>query len=92
MIDPRAIAQRVRDCPGVAGLSGGAFGIVATYVDGERLVGVAVRERDVDVAIIARAGHPLPALADEIRQAVADLTGDRPVNIRIDDLELEDSA
>ncbi|WP_327089866.1 hypothetical protein OIE66_04390 [Nonomuraea sp. NBC_01738] len=87
MTDARAIAEKVRGCPGVAGLSGGLFGTVATYLPGERLVGVAVHEEDVEIAIIARLGRPLPALADEIRQAVSGLTGDRLVNVRIDDLE-----
>lgn len=87
MTDPRAIADTARAVAGVARLSGGPFGTVATYLPGERLLGVAVRDDAVDLAIVAQAGHPLPRLAADVRQAVASLSGGRPVNIRIDDLE-----
>jgi uncharacterized alkaline shock family protein YloU len=90
MTDAQAIARKVRECPGVAALSGGPFGTVSTYLPGDRLVGVAVREHEVEIAIVARGGRPLPALADEIRQAVAELTGERLVDIRIDDVDLEE--
>jgi hypothetical protein len=87
MTDPRAIARKARGVAGVARLSGGPFGTVATYLPGERLLGVAVRDDAVDLAIVAVPGRPLPQLAEEVRQAVAGLAGGRPVNIRIDDLE-----
>jgi len=86
------VAERVRACAGVAGLSGGLFGTVATYLPGERLTGVSVDEREVTIAIVARLGRPLPETAEEVRLAVADLVGDRPVNIRIDDVAPEDVA
>ncbi|GHH70527.1 hypothetical protein GCM10017673_22550 [Streptosporangium violaceochromogenes] len=77
------IADAVRHCPDVAGLSGGPFGTVATYLPGERVSGVAVREDEVEVSIIARYGRPLPEIADEVRAALAPLVGDRPVNVYI---------
>ncbi|TDE59544.1 hypothetical protein E1295_02690 [Nonomuraea mesophila] len=80
------IAERVRACPGVAGLSGGPFGTVATYMPGERLLGVAVNEREVRIAVVARMDRPLPDTADEVRRAVTDLAGDRRVDVRIDDI------
>ncbi|MCK2212737.1 hypothetical protein MF672_002845 [Actinomadura sp. ATCC 31491] len=80
------IAERVRACAGVAGLSGGPFGTVATYLPGERLTGVSADAGTVEIALVARAGRPLPETADEVRRAVADLAGDRPVNVRIDDI------
>ncbi|MET8868707.1 hypothetical protein ABZW11_37750 [Nonomuraea sp. NPDC004580] len=70
-------------------LSGGSFGTVATYLPGERLVGVSVRERAVEVAIVATLDRPLPETADEVRRAVADLAGDRPVHVRVDDIVVE---
>ncbi|TMS00830.1 Asp23/Gls24 family envelope stress response protein [Nonomuraea basaltis] len=82
----RLIAARVRACPGVAGLSGGPFGTVATYLPGERLVGVSVDDGEVEIAVVATMDRPLPETADEVRRAVADLAGDRLVNVRIDDI------
>lgn len=80
------IADRARGCAGVAGLSGGPFGTVATYLPGERLTGVSVGELVIEVAIVATLARPLPETADEVRRAVADLAGDRPVNVRVDDI------
>ncbi|MET9339530.1 MULTISPECIES: hypothetical protein [unclassified Nonomuraea] len=82
-----AIAERVRNCPGVSALSGGPYGTVATYLPGERLAGVAVRDDQVEIAIVAKGGRPLYITADEVRMAVAPLVGSRPVNVAIDDLE-----
>lgn len=86
---PRDLAERVLACDGVVRLSGGPFGTVATYLPGERLVGVSVRERAVEVAIVATLDRPLPETADEVRRAVADLAGDRPVHVRVDDIVVE---
>ncbi|MEV6153178.1 hypothetical protein AB0L53_22810 [Nonomuraea sp. NPDC052129] len=90
--EAQLVAERVRACAGVAGLSGGLFGTVATYLPGERLTGVSVDEREVTIAIVARLGRPLPETAEEVRRAVADLAGDRPVNIRIDDVAPEETV
>ncbi|MEQ4719120.1 hypothetical protein [Nonomuraea sp. B19D2] len=84
--EPRAIAERARSCQGVAGLSGGPFGTVATYLPGDRLMGVSVNDRAVEIAIVATMERPLPETADEVRRAVTDLAGDRRVNVRIDDV------
>lgn len=85
--EAQAIADRVRACAGVAGLSGGPFGTVATYLPGERLTGVSVDGGAVEVAIVATLDRPLRETADEVRRAVTDLAGqDRLVNIRIYDV------
>ncbi|MEV0615569.1 hypothetical protein AB0I81_19805 [Nonomuraea sp. NPDC050404] len=59
---------------------------MATYLPGERLTGVSVGELVIEVAIVATLARPLPETADEVRRAVADLAGDRPVNVRVDDI------
>ncbi|MFI7609822.1 hypothetical protein ACIBP6_01115 [Nonomuraea terrae] len=82
----RAIAERARACSGVVKLSGGPFGTVATYLPGERLTGVSADEREVEIAIVATLARPLPETAEEVRRAVADLAGNRPVHVRIDDI------
>ncbi|MEZ7131860.1 hypothetical protein ACBR40_41555 [Nonomuraea sp. AD125B] len=81
-----AIAERVRSCDGVAGLSSGPFGTVATYLPGRRLTGVSVNDRAVEIAIVATLDRPLLETADEVRRAVTDLAGERLVNVRIDDI------
>ncbi|WP_329085247.1 MULTISPECIES: hypothetical protein [unclassified Streptosporangium] len=82
-----SLAHRIADvvlrCPDVADLSGGPFGTVATYLPGERLPGVALRENEVEVSVVVRLGRPLPEIADEVRTAVAPMVGDRPVNVHI---------
>ncbi|TDD47789.1 Asp23/Gls24 family envelope stress response protein [Nonomuraea terrae] len=80
------MAERARACSGVVKLSGGPFGTVATYLPGERLTGVSADEREVKIAIVATLARPLPETAEEVRRAVADLAGNRPVHVRIDDI------
>ncbi|MEV4114179.1 hypothetical protein [Nonomuraea sp. NPDC049695] len=80
------IAERARSCQGVAGLSGGPFGTVATYLPGKRLMGVSVNDRAVEIAIVATMDRPFPETADEVRRAVSEPAGDRRVNVRIDDV------
>ncbi|NUT12824.1 MAG: hypothetical protein HOQ38_20355 [Nonomuraea sp.] len=70
----------------MAGLSGGPFGTVATYLPGERVMGVCADEGKVEIALVATLERPLPETADEVRRAVSDLAGGRPVNVRIDDV------
>ncbi|MFD1536412.1 hypothetical protein [Nonomuraea guangzhouensis] len=82
----RLIGERAVACAGVAGLSGGLIDTVATYLPGERLTGVSADDHEVNIAIVARLDRPLPETAEEVRRAVADLAGDRLVNIRIDDV------
>ncbi|GAA3005341.1 hypothetical protein [Streptosporangium longisporum] len=79
----RGMADAVRRCPDVVDLSGGPFGTVATYMPGEMMPGVALREDEVEVSIVVRLGRPLPEIAEEVRAAVASMAGDRPVNVHI---------
>jgi hypothetical protein len=55
---------------------------------GGRVRGVALREHEVEIAVTARYGTPLPQVADRIRDAVGQVTGDRPVHVTIDDLSI----
>lgn len=84
------LADRVRQCPDVADLSGGRFGTIATYLPAHRVRGVAVRDDEVEIAVIARYGRPLPMIAEEIRDAVTGLTGGRRIDVEIDDLVIPD--
>ena len=54
-----AVAAAVLAHPGVARLSGGAFGTVASYLPGRRVVGVRLPLEDTDpveIAVVARMG------------------------------------
>ncbi|HUR05321.1 MAG TPA: hypothetical protein VM347_22450 [Nonomuraea sp.] len=92
MTEVRLIGERAVACAGVAGLSDSLLGTVVTYLPGERLTGVAADEHEVNIAIVARLDRPLPETAEEVRRAVADLAGDRLVNIRINDVVPEDTV
>jgi uncharacterized alkaline shock family protein YloU len=79
------IAQAVAGCPDVASLAGGP---VATYLSGRSVTGVAVRETEVEVALVARYGRPLREIAAEVRTAVEALAPGLTVNIRVQDINV----
>ena len=58
------IARAALAVPGVAALSGGAFGAVATSLPGRRVVGVALRETSGEVAFVGELGYDLRAVAE----------------------------
>jgi hypothetical protein len=81
--------------PGVARLSGGAFGTVASYLPGRRVVGVRLPLDDgdpVQIAVVARMGVPLPRLADELGAAVAAVLGPVAVDVTVADVEATEPA
>ncbi|WP_433496707.1 hypothetical protein ACQP1K_17070 [Sphaerimonospora sp. CA-214678] len=80
------VAARVMSCPGVAGLSTGPFGTLATYLPGKVVPGVSVRDDEIEVHLVARYGTPLPELAASVREALGDLSTGRRVNVTIEDL------
>ncbi|SDR95117.1 hypothetical protein [Actinopolymorpha singaporensis] len=81
------IAAAVGACPDVARLSAGP---VATYLPGRSVPGVAVRDGEVRVAVVARYGRPLAEIAEQVRAAVAPLVPARRVDVTIDDLAIGD--
>ncbi|GAA3796455.1 hypothetical protein GCM10022226_14680 [Sphaerisporangium flaviroseum] len=81
------IAEAVAGCPDVAALAGGP---VATYLAGRSVAGVAVREKEVEVALVARYGRPLGEIAADVRTAVEALAPGLTVNIRVEDITLPD--
>lgn len=86
----RTIARTVEGCPGVAGLTGGPFGAVATYLPGGRVEGVALRDMEIEVHIVARASAvlpaPLPVVADGVHAALRPVAGGRRTVVVIDDV------
>ncbi|WP_018655825.1 hypothetical protein [Actinomadura flavalba] len=89
-----ALAERigaaVTGLPDVAGLTAGPAGRVVTFRVGEPFAGVAVRDDVVEIAVVARAGRPLPDVAAAVRRAAAPLAGDRTVDVLIDDIREPD--
>ncbi|WP_424530238.1 hypothetical protein ACOZ38_11445 [Sphaerisporangium viridialbum] len=77
------VARAVTSCPDVASLAGGR---VATYLSGRTVPGVAVRETEVEVAVVVRYGRPLAEIADEVRDAVGPLAPGLPIHVRITDI------
>ncbi|WP_226873134.1 Asp23/Gls24 family envelope stress response protein [Microbispora sitophila] len=91
-VSARRIADRVLSCPDVADLSRGPFGVVATYLPGGLVPGVAVRDDVIEVDIVARYGRPLPEVADLVRDAIGDLAAGRRVDVTIADVVRDDGG
>ena len=86
-VDVDAVAAVVRDCAGVSGLDGGRYGEVATYLPGRTVPGVVIGGGRVRVQIRSRWGVAAPQLAAVITAALAPLTGRRPVDVVIADID-----
>ncbi|SDF85407.1 Asp23/Gls24 family envelope stress response protein [Klenkia brasiliensis] len=92
-VDPRVLAAAVLACPGVVRLSGGPFGAVGTYLPGERVTGVVVREvaaggpPDVAVHLVSRTGVPVAEVAGQVRTALAAAAPGSRVDVRVEDVD-----
>jgi hypothetical protein len=86
-IDVDAVVAAVRACPGVSGLHGGRYGEVTTYLPGRVVRGVVVGGGRVRVQVRAAWGAEAPTLAAAITAALAPLTGNRPVDVAIADID-----
>ena len=85
-VDVDAVAAAVQACAGVSGLCGGRYGEVTTYLPGRTVRGVVVGGR-VRVQVRSAWGVEVPALAAAITAALAPLTGNRPVDVAIADID-----
>jgi hypothetical protein len=81
------VAAAVLAVPGVAGLHGGAFGEVATYLPGAKIAGVRITDDRIQIHLTAAAGYPVHDLADAVRAAVRPIAG-QPVDVTIEDVVL----
>ena len=79
------VASAVIGCSGVAGLWQGP---VATYLPHRTVPGVALRDGEVSVSVVARYGHRLTEVADEVRAAVRRAAPGRRVDVHIEDIEI----
>lgn len=83
-----AIAAAVLAVPGVAGLHGGTFGEIATYLPRRRVAGVRETPDAIEVNVTLRWRSSLRATTEAARAAVAALpvAAGRPVHVVIRDL------
>ena len=86
-VDVDAVAAAVRGCPGVSGLDGGPYREAATYLPGRTVDGVVVSGGRVRVQIRVQWAVPVPALAARINLVLAPLTGNRPIDVVIADID-----
>ena len=86
-IDIDAVAAAVRGCAGVSGLEGGRFGEVASYLPGRKVQGIVVSGGRVRVQIRSQWAVPAPELAALIKAVLVPLTGHRPVDVVIADID-----
>jgi hypothetical protein len=86
-VDVDAVAAAVLGCAGVAGLDGGRFGEVASYLPGRKVTGVVASGGRVRVQIRSRWGIPAPELGALITRVLRPLAGPRPVDVVIADVE-----
>jgi len=90
--DADALAAAALACPGVASLYGGSLNEFAAYLPGRSVAGVRLAEESVEVHVVARYGCVLPELAEAVRAATSPHAGGLPVEVHIDDLELEQAS
>lgn len=79
----------VESVPGVAGLHGGAFGEIATYLPGGQIAGIRISSGRVQVHLIVTPDHPVHATAEAVRRAITALV-DQPVDVTVEDLAVPD--
>jgi len=83
------IAAAVLAVPGVAGLHGGLFGEVATYLPGRRIAGIRLSEDRGEVHIIAHLNGSVLETAEQAQRAASAIAG-YPIDVVVDDLASDD--
>jgi hypothetical protein len=86
-VDVDAVAAAVRGCAAVSALTGGPYGEIITYLPGRRIDGVLVRDGRVTVQVRSRWGVPAADLAALISVILVPLSGHRPVDVVIADID-----
>ena len=69
------VAAAVLAVAGVAGLHGGSFGQVASYLPGRSVIGVRIRADVADIHVVLFWGSPVLPTADRVRDTVRALIG-----------------
>ncbi|MFI0367679.1 hypothetical protein ACH35V_07355 [Actinomadura sp. 1N219] len=80
------VAEAALACPDVRTLTAGPHVRIATYRAGLPLAGVAVRDDEIEIGVVAGYGRPLPDIAEDVRRRVRPLAGRRKIDVLIADL------
>jgi uncharacterized alkaline shock family protein YloU len=88
----RAASVAALATEGVHSLGRGRYVEAATYEGGEKVAGVVVTPEDLEIHIVARypLPRPIPEIAENIRERVAQEAGGRKTTVVVDDLEVAD--
>lgn len=88
------IAAAVQANREIAGLDGGRYGEIATYLPGRRLRGVRIRPDSVTVGVIGRYPATAAQIDAGVRASVRAVVGplDRPLHVHIGDLDIGDNG
>ncbi len=84
--DADHLAAAVMASPLVAGLHGGAFGEVATYLPGRQITGIRITDSDLEVHVVGRFPATAAEIAAQVRAAAAPWGRGLPINVTIADL------
>ncbi|OBB68799.1 Asp23/Gls24 family envelope stress response protein [Mycolicibacterium monacense] len=83
------VAAAVKAVPGVAGLHGGMFGEVGTYLPGRRITGVRMADGVTEVHVVLQFGSTVRDTAARIRDVVTAAVGGI-VDVYVEDVTVED--
>jgi hypothetical protein len=84
----QAVADAVLAHPAVVKMDSGPFGVVASYLPGERLVGVSLGTdaASVEVAVVLSVDYPIPPVVRDLRSRAQRVLGEVPVDITVADV------
>lgn len=85
-IDVDAVATAVRGCPAVDDLDGGRLGGVGTYLPGRRVPGIRIDDDRIEVHVRGVWNQPAGVIAQQIRAALATLSGGRIIDVVLTDV------
>ncbi len=86
--DVDELATRARQVAGVADLSGGFAGEVATYLPGRRVTGIREHNGRIEVHLVLGDTRPAPETAADVRRTLAPLVDGRPIDVIIADIQI----
>lgn len=79
------VAAATSAVSGVAGLHGGEFGEIATYLPGRKVLGVRIDDQHCDIHITAEYPSDVNGVARGVRDAVSPLVT-VPVSVTVEDI------
>jgi hypothetical protein len=89
----QAVSDAVLDHPAVVRLDSGPFGVIASYLPGERLVGVSLgaEAASAEVAVVLSLDYPIPPVVEDLRSRAQRVLGEVPVDVTVADVVADDA-